>query len=243
MDEIPIQEWACYADESSITKDKYSVVGCTVVRSNRLRLILDGLQHLREKHSMYAELKWSKVSNQKFDAYLDFVDFFFSMRERGYLAFYATTFDNHRWDHRKYNDGDPDIGLSKLYYQMLLRQYIRQYGDLASLYVCMDRRRSSTSFEDLQKILNAGAAKDYGLDFGPVRMLTARDSKKSDMLQINDIILGAVAAHKNGKHKLNDTRAAKRDLANRVAEGAGVKEYLTTGSANSSFSIWNFKPK
>lgn len=192
---------------------------------------------------MYAEMKWSKVSNQKYDAYLDFVNFFFSMRYQGYLAFHATTFDNHKWDHRTYNESDPDIGLSKLYYQMLLHQFIRDYGDVASLYICLDRRRSSTSLDDLHKILNAGAAKDYRLDFGPVRVLRSKDSKKSDMLQINDIVLGAVAAHKNGKHLQNGTRAAKRDLANRVIEGAGLTNYRDTTGRNNSFTIWNFKPR
>ncbi|MEO0633485.1 MAG: DUF3800 domain-containing protein [Pseudomonadota bacterium] len=232
MDEIPIQKWACYADESSIVQDRYSVVSGTVVRSDRLKLVLSGIARLREKHKMFAELKWSKVSNQKAEAYADFVEFFFEMRAAGYLFFHATTFDNHKWDHRKYNENDPDIGLSKLYYQMLLHQFIGRYGDLASLYICLDKRRSTTSLNDLQKILNAGAKKEFGLDFGPVRVLVSKDSKKSDMIQINDVILGAVAAHKNGKHLKNETRAAKRDLARLVCRRAGYTDYKTPKQPN-----------
>lgn len=243
MDEIPIQKWACYADESSIVQERYSVVSGTVVRSDRLKIVLNGIARLREKHKMFAELKWSKVSNQKIDAYTEFVDFFFDMRAKGYLAFHATTFDNQKWDHRKYNENDPDIGLSKLYYQMLLHQFIGSYGDLASLYICLDRRRSSTSLDDLHRILNAGAAKEFGLGFGPVRVLTAKDSKKSDMIQMNDIILGAVAAHKNGKHAQNNTRAAKRDLALYVARRGGLGEYRSTNQPSPSFRVWNFRPR
>lgn len=242
MDEIPIQEWACYADESSITGAKHSVVGGTVVRSDRLQFVLHGIAALRTKHKMFAELKWSKISNQKYDAYLDFVKFFFTMRARGYLAFHATTFENSKWNHRKWNENDSDIGLSKLYYQMLLHQYVRDYGDVASLYICLDRRRSSTSLDDFHRILNAGAAKDYNLTFGPVRVMTSKDSKKSDMLQVNDIILGAVAAHKNGRHLLNETRSSKRDLANIVASNASLER--RPGEAPSkSFTVWNFMPR
>jgi len=242
MDEIPIQTWACYADESSIVQDRYTVVSGTVVRSDRLKFVLNGIDRLRKKHQMFAELKWSKVSNQKVEAYTEFVDFFFDMAAKGYLAFRATTFDNHKWDHRKYNENDPDIGLSKLYYQMLLHQIVGQYGDLASLYVCLDRRRSSTSLNDLQRILNAGAAKEYGLDFGPVRVLVSRDSKKSDMIQLNDIILGAVAAYKNQKHRNNGTRAAKRDLAIHVSQQSStLQRYSSVGQT--AFSIWNFRAR
>lgn len=243
MDDIPIQKWACFADESSITKDKYSIVGGTVVQSGRLQYVLNRIAALRSKHNMNAELKWSKVSNQKQQAYEDLVDLFFELSADGYLFFHATTFDNHRWDHRQYNENDPDIGLSKLYYQMLLHQYIGSYGDLASLYVCLDRRRSTTPPGELQKILNAGAAKKFGLSFDPVRVLVMKDSKKSDMIQLNDVILGAVAAHKNGKHLQNETRAAKRDIAIRVARKAGLSEYLTTPSHRQHFTIWNFRPK
>lgn len=242
MDEIPIQEWACYADESSITKAKHSVVGGTVVRSDRLKFVLNGIAELRTKHKMSAELKWSKISNQKYDAYLDLVNFFFSMRSRGYLAFHATTFENSKWNHRMWNENDSDIGLSKLYYQMLLHQYIRDYGDVASLYICLDRRRSSTSLDDFHRILNAGASKDYKLTFGPVRVLTSKDSKKSDMLQLNDVILGAVAAHKNGRHLLNETRASKRDLANVVAKGGNLDRYPKQRQ-NKSFTVWDFNPR
>ncbi len=208
-----------------------------------MQYILNGIAQLREKHKMFAELKWSKVSNQKAAAYTDFVDFFFNMSAKGYLAFHATTFDNHKWDHRKYNENDPDIGLSKLYYQMLLHQFIREYGDLASLYICLDRRRSTTTLDDLQRILNKGAAKEYGLDFGPVSVLTSRDSKKSDMIQLNDMILGAVAAHKNEKHLNNGTRAAKRDLAIHVNKRSGLNESKTTQNPVSRFTIWNFRPR
>ena len=243
MDEVPIQKWACYADESSITIDKYSVVSGVVVRSDRLQIILNKISNIRKKHNMNAELKWSKVSNQKYAAYQDLVDLFFEMSALGYAFFHATIFDNHKWDHREYNENDPDIGLSKLYYQMLLHQFVGQYGDLASLYVCLDRRRSTTPPGELQRILNAGAAKEFGLSFDPVRVLVMRDSKKSDMIQMNDVILGAVAAHKNGKHLKNGTRAAKRDLAIRVIEQAKLSEYKTTPKTRKDFTIWNFRAR
>ncbi|MBV7394540.1 hypothetical protein KJP30_09990 [Mameliella sp. DP3N28-2] len=220
------------------------LVGATIVRRAFMESLYDRMQRLREEHSMFAELKWSKISNQKIEAYRAFVDLFFEFTARGAASFRATTFDNHMWDHNRFNDGDADIGVSKLYYQMLLHQVIGWYGDVASLYICLDRRLSTTPLEKLQRILNAGAAKDYKLTFGPVRILTARDSKKEDLLQLNDIILGAVASYKNKRHLETGARAAKVEIANYVFERSGLKSYDTDSpKSKKDFQIWNRKPR
>lgn len=148
------------------------------------------------------------------------------------------------WNHTRYNDSDADIGISKLYYQMLLHQVIGWYGDLASIYICLDRRLSSTPLQKLHRLLNAGASRDYGLSFGPVSILTAKDSKKDDILQINDVILGAVASYKNGRHLEENARFAKVELSKYVFERSGLKSYDVDSPKNAKhFSIWNRRPR
>ena len=64
------------------------------------------------------------------------------------------------------------------------------------------------------------------------------------MIQLSDIVLGAVTAHKNGRHLLNDTRAAKRDLANLVSTKAQMPNYDTNKPTKGGrFNVWNFKPR
>ncbi|WP_187429285.1 hypothetical protein ROLI_040280 [Roseobacter fucihabitans] len=149
---------------------------------------------------MFAELKWSKVSNQKVDAYRDLINLYFEMVDSGMIAFHCATFDNSKWKHHLYNDGDRDLGLSKNYYQLILHQFIARYCEQASCFVCLDRRHSTTKIPDLQKILNNGAGKDYGLTFGPLTGMEARDSKTDDLLQLNDVILGVTSSVKNSRY-------------------------------------------
>lgn len=241
--EIPIQDYAIFADESGISNDRHMVVGATVVRRVYMERMYREIYDLRIKYNMFAELKWSKVSNQKIDAYKALVDLFFDFSGKNAVSFHATTFDNHMWNHHRFNDGDPDLGISKLYYQMLLHQVISRYGDLATLYVCLDRRLSTTPLDKLHRILNRGASKEYKLSFGPVRVLTAKDSKKDDILQLNDVILGAVAALKNKRHLEPTARAAKVDLAKYVFRKSGVKTYETDSpKSHPRFQIWNRIP-
>ena len=238
--DIPIQKYSFFADESDITSSRYSMVGGTAILSDSLRSVYRKIFNLRQKHNMFAELKWSKVSNQKKDAYQDFIDLYFDLIRSGLIAFHCASFDNTKWKHDIYNDGDKDLGLSKNYYQLILHRYIRVYGEQASLFICLDRRFSSTRLPDLQRILNAGAAKDYGLTFGPVRTLVSRDSKKDDLLQLNDVILGAISSVKNGRHIDPQTKTAKAELAKLVLRKTKLGSLdKDTPVYAKGFTVWN----
>lgn len=244
MPMIPIQKYSVFADESGIGSDGHMLVGATVVETIFLEQIYSRLSDIRNAHSIHAEFKWSKVSEEKLPAYLAVVDLFFEYLQRRAIWFCVTTFDNSKWDHGRFNDNDPDIGISKLYYQMLLHQVVGRFGDLATLFICLDRRRSSTSLDDLHRILNKGAGREYKLTFGPVRVLTARDSKADDILQMNDVILGAVSSVKNGRHKAENARPAKRKLAEYVLTRSGLKTYdKDSPKRKMDFSVWNRRPR
>lgn len=241
---LPIQQWAIFADESGIVSDRFTVVGGSIVERKWLSTIYDAIHSVRERHDIWGELKWTKVSERMFPAYRDLVDVYFEFVDAGRLQFRATTFDNGKWDHVNYNNGDPDIGLSKLYFHMLLHQFVGDHGDVAGLFICMDRRNSSTPFEDLRRMLNNAAARDYKLTFGPVRVLTARDSKKDDMLQMNDVILGAIAARKNDRLDRPGARAAKKELADYVFTRSGLASLaVDTPKNETAFRLWNLLPR
>jgi hypothetical protein len=244
MAQLPIQDYAIFADESGISNDRHMLVRATVVRRRYLDSFYEAMADFRKRHQMFAELKWSKVSNQKIDAYTDLVDVYFDFVQRKAITFHVTTFDNHRWDHKRFNENDSDIGVSKLYYQMLLHQIIGWYGDLATLYICLDRRLSTTPLDKLHRVLNAGANKDYKLSFGPVRVLTAKDSKKEDILQINDVILGAVGSYKNERHLHVIARRAKVQLAEYVFSKSGLRSYeIDSPKSKRDFTLWNRQPQ
>lgn len=61
MSSLPIQDYAVFADESGISNDRHMLVGATVVRRIYLFSLYRAISDFRDKHSMFAELKWSKV--------------------------------------------------------------------------------------------------------------------------------------------------------------------------------------
>jgi hypothetical protein len=91
-------------------------------------------------------------------------------------------------------------------------------------------------------MLNATAARDLNIPFGPVKQLISRDSKSDDILQMNDVILGAVCSARNGKHLLAETRPAKRRIAELVVEKSGLGSFDRDSYQKvNRFTIWNFR--
>lgn len=241
---VPPQDFVFIADEAGISNDRYTVVGGLCMHRKTLEKTCETLQEYRELHNMKAELKWQRVSNQKADEYKALADYFFAMNNANYIHFHSIVFDSHQWNHHRYNGGNGDAGLSKLYYQLLLHKFVKIYGNKGTLFVRLDHRNSQTPLEDIRKMLNATAARDHGIDTAPVKQLVSTDSKDCDLLQMNDVILGAVCAARNGRHLLADGRAAKRDLAKLVLEKSGLNTFEVDSPRNvSRFTVWNMKAR
>jgi len=199
----------------------------------------------REEQYMTAELKWQKVSNQKFPQYRRFVDYFFALNGSRKAHFHALMLDSHQFDHTAFNKGDKEIGFYKFYYQLLLNCFGKTYCEYdpdARFAVVLDNRNTSYKLEDLRKILNNGMQKKHGISTRPFNTIEPRCSKSSEVLQINDIILGAVGFHKNSRELIADSRQAKKDLANYIAEQAGLPNLkVSTPQNQTRFTLWNFR--
>ncbi len=240
---IPPQDFAFFCDETGISQDRYMVVGGLSVHRNTISSVHKNMAEYRAKNNMNAELKWSKISDQKIEEYKNLVEYFFAMNNQNYMQFHCIVFDNHTWDHRRHN-GDRDLGLSKIYYQLLLHKFCKTHAAAGSLFVCLDHRNSTTPLEHLKSMINSAAASKCGIYTNPVKQLLSRDSKTEELLQINDVILGAVGAVKNGKHLLATTRNSKREIAQLVLDKSGLSSFDKDSPRNvSRFTVWNFNSR
>lgn len=245
MPSIIPQDFAFYADESGTSQDRFTVVGGLSMHQSTASKVHESIAKFRDEFDMRSEMKWSKVSNQKIKEYQAFVEIFFALNASNQLQFHCLIFDSHQWNHKKYNGGDADIGLSKLYYDLLLHKFVKPCGSNGNtLFACLDHRNSSTSLHDLRRMLNSTAARDHGLAHQPLAQLVSRDSKSDCILQLNDVILGAVSAVRNGKHLLVCTREAKRKIALSVLENSGLQTFETDSHKRlNKFTVWNKKPR
>jgi len=234
-----------YCDESRQCQDRYMVLGGILIAAENVPNFNATMLAYREEQNMKSELKWSKVTNQKFSEYQRFVDYFFALNNTDKLHFRCIIIDNHQVNHHKFNQGNKELGFYKFYYQLLLHCFAFPYynrADNTRFIIHPDSRNSDYSLGELKIILNRGINKKLGQDVDPIVAIEPKDSKASELVQINDIVLGAIGFQKNGYHLLAESRRAKIELAQYIADSAGLKN-LTEDTlwGTNRFTIWNFQ--
>jgi len=231
---------AIFVDESCKEKHQYLVLGGIVVEIDDIPKVLSAIHDVRSAFGLRREMKWTKISNGYVSAYRAFVDVFFDLHERDILHFHSVIIDTHRLDHAKYNQGDAEIGFSKFIYQLLVNKFGRLYSDSSPFHVYLDKRETKHSLEDLRNVLNNGIAHRYDVQSRPYRRVQFRDSKKSEILQLNDILIGAIGARKNGHHARPQASRARVGIADHIAARARIRDLgRTTPYGQRRFSIWN----
>lgn len=228
-----------YADESCQNRHRYMVLGGVCAATNDVPQILSAIQKVRDKHKIYGEFKWTKVSKAKLQAYIELTDVFFSLAERNLLHFHSITIDTTKLDHSKHSHGDSEIGFSKFIYQLLIK-FGRLYESEKPYYCYLDKRTTNQSITEFKSILNNGIAKNWSIRDFPYKRVAYRSSKKSDMLQLNDVLLGAIASRTNCHHEKEGASKHRCALSEHIVNNAGIKNLLTdTPRSVYKFTIWN----
>ncbi len=233
-----------YADESCKDAHRFLALGAIALERSVEPSIVAQLQAVRVAHNTFGEVKWTKVSRSKLDFYKAFVDVFFDASKNDDMHFYGLHVDTQTFNHRRWNRGEAEIGFSKLIFQLLLHKFGRRYGDKYPLVVFLDGRSTKQDPEDLRPMLNSELAKRWDMPTRPFRRLTFVDSKKSDIIQVNDLLIGTIGFFKNKHHKRADCARHKIEFAHYIlARAQECEPERFTSFKASRFSVWRFAYK
>jgi hypothetical protein len=230
-----------FLDESSTTDEHFMVIGCVIVPGPVEReaeaLVVDCLN----EHRTVGELKWTKVSRSKAHVYTDVLRRFWQYAPTRGIECHSIIVDTHQIDHGAYNDGDPELGFNKFVFQLLHHHVGRTFGETERIVAHLDARTTTREPAELQTILNNAAARHFGeMTHRPFGKVTHRDSKSSRLLQIADLLSGAIAWHKNDRDTRPEASPAKTELANELARITS-RARLGGNSRHPQMNTWNFK--
>lgn len=180
-------------------------------------------------------MKWTKVSPAKLDAYKRVADVFWQ-RPKIAPVFHSAVVDTHLRNERHFNDGNREIGFNKEIYQLLMK-FRRLHGGYA-YHVFPDERKTASRTEELRTILNAGARKKGQANY-PFRRVHFRSSHDEPMLQITDLLIGAIAFRLNGHRMAQGASKAKCELSDYILDRARIRDVFTDTSVSGKFTIWH----
>jgi hypothetical protein len=231
-----------YCDESS-TSDRFTVIGALICRDNIAPRFTRWLQEITARHGGTSEVKWQKCKKHNLPLYKEFSSAFFKARAKNYAQFYAIVIDNSSMNHQLYNEGDKEIGFNKMLFQILYKM-IRIFRQRPRLYAYLDDRTTKHTPERLRRMLNAKAEKDLGISHRPYRVCQFRKSHEEPLIQLVDVITGAIAYSKNGKDMISGAAPPKVALMKHIAAEAKVYSLsIPTGFPSNGFDIWHIDLK
>lgn len=184
-----------------------SIGGLWVPRSRRDE-ISHQLKKLRVELNLAGEMKWSKVSEKRLDAYKRVVDFFFDcddLRYRGIVVEHSKLNDD------KYHGGDRELGFYKFYYEMLEKWLLPNNRYLVLL--DFKKNKGADRFGNLKRVLENKTRGTAWIDD-----LTVIDSHQSHLAQLADLLTGSISSAWCG---LNAARP-KGELARYIGDKRGA---------------------
>ena len=212
-------------------------MGGIIIRTSNVQSANDRIAALRLPELPQGEMKWGSVSKGKLEAYRRIVDAFFADNAFAGVDFHSTVIDTWQQDHQQFGDGDRDKTFNKELYQ-LATKFARLYPDrLFHLYP--DERETAHRPGELRDILNFGRRKKGDVRDFPYRRCHFRNSRHTPMIQVVDILLGALAYRVNGHANALDASPSKVDLSRHILQHGGVRNPMLSTSMRGKFTVWH----
>lgn len=179
-----------YCDESchlELDGINVMVLGGVWCPQNKLKGINQRIKQIKSRNGVAenAELKWTKISPAKLDLYQDLVNYFFDDDDLRFRALIVP--DKSKLDHRRFHQ-DHDTWYYKMYFEML--KVILSPSDRYEIYIDI---KDTHSYEKAQKLQEVCCNSMYDFSYQVIQRLQPIRSDEVQIMQIVDVLIGAVA--------------------------------------------------
>ncbi|WP_283419962.1 DUF3800 domain-containing protein [Sphingopyxis sp. Geo48] len=233
---------AFFCDEAGKDTDRYLAVGGVIVTHSDVSRIRSEFLRRKSALNLTKEAKWNSTKKASLEKHRALVHWIFSLIQKRELLFHCLLVDFQRFDHDLRTDGGKAESMKRMYYQLILHRLLKKHGTQYDCYALIDQCNELDGLPKLLKGLNS-AARPYGCN-DALKIIEFRDSQTEPLLQINDLLLGAICAHKNRRFEDQDAGIYKANLAGYVLGQSGLPHYdADTPKTATDFSIWNLDSK
>lgn len=231
-------------DESGQSTDRYMCVGGIVINQDRVDEVRKGFERIRIAADINSEIKWTNLRAHRLRAYKSFIFYFFELLESNQVHFHVLICDFHKFERRSKEQRVQSV--SKMLYQLSLHRFCKRYGKAANLHLFPDSGEYSEDFMKYRHHLN-NECRTYLPEHRksaetPAAHIEPRQSHLEPLLQLNDLILGAIAYRRNERYDDPNASKHKKSLARLVSKKADSLTFsYDPRKFPNRFTVWNFK--
>ena len=206
---------------------RYLMIGGLWILTKRRQEAKDKITALRQRHPVWGEMKWTKISPAKQAFYEDLIDLFISFDLD--MRFRCIAVDHQHVDFGRH-ENDKELGFYKFYYQ-LLHHWIEdthQYHIFCDLKTNRDPKR----LHQLKYYLCAN---------NPLATITDIQSLPSPevvLIQLCDVFLGIVS---NRINEVPSTSQAKKAVVQRFIQRLNLKDIEPTQKTEKKFNLFKIR--
>lgn len=206
-------------------RNSYVLLGSIWINAADRSGLKEGIHALRVKHDVLGEFKWNRVSPSRLAFYTDLVDYFFASPAR----FRCIVLPASQLDAVQFHEGDNELMFYKFYYQ-LLHHWILD-GNAYRFFLDMKTNRVRGRLKELERVLrNANM-------LATVEQVQALPSHQLDLLQLADVLMGAVGYH----FHQGTTSTAKVSVVRRI-EAHLRRGIGPTPRDDKKFNVFRWRP-
>lgn len=233
------EEFNVYCDESChLEHDRFKAMslGAVWCPLNKVREVNKRLTEIKERHGIKrdAEVKWTKISPCNKALYMDLIDYFLDDDDLHFRGVVIP--DKSILRHSAFSQTH-DQWYYKMYFNLLKSIFDRE----ARYYVYIDIK-DTHSGENAAKLLDVCANDAYDFDHKIIRRVQPIRSEEVQIMQLVDILTGAIAYRHNNEVVTKDTSATKVELINRLVVRSGVSLTKTTLLSEKKINLLIWQP-
>ena len=236
-----------FVDESCADgNNRFLIHGALFVKEDAISPMREHISEICRESGIRDELKWTNITRRSLARDMNATDVFFFDRCRpdGCTPprFQCMVVDQHRVNARHFHGGDRDLCFYKLLYQLLLKR-VQEYASRdEAVHIVLDHRSIRRyNLGDLRTVLRNGLRKNLGEDSPDVRSVVYADSRSDPLLQLSDVLAGAVGFYQNGHARRAGASQAKLDAASLISRKAGLISLSVENRYDTRFGIWTIR--
>ena len=199
---------SCHLEHDSAKAMLLGAISCPASEKQR---IYEEIRAIKMRHglSSWAEIKWTGVSNSKCQMYLDLIDYF---KNNDALSFRAVVAKNKgNLNHERFNNGSHDLWYYKAYYYLL--DPIVSYNDEYKIMIDIKDTRGGPKVKKLREVLCNNM---YDFKGEVIKGIYQIQSHESEIMQLTDLIVGAIGFYHNGHYSNPNANKAKRAVVDQL---------------------------
>lgn len=223
---------SCHLEHDGAKAMLLGALSCPAAEKKR---ICEEIRAIKQKYglSTWSEIKWTGVSPSKEALYIDLINYFANESALSFRAVVAK--DKANLNHARYNNGSHDLWYYKAYFYLL--DAIICYNEEYQIYVDIKDTRGGPRIAKLREVLCNNI---YDFKKEVIKGIYQIRSNESEILQLTDLIMGAVGFYHNEHYHKPAASKAKKAVVDTLLKyyGRSIAYGTSRGTQKMDIFLW-----